>query len=201
MRGALTATDWQATLTGDAEEKTRAVTSLLVTLHARHVPHRTYLAKASNPQWFGFRCQEAAEAKYATWRKYKQRPSQHNLALHRAACKRMTDTSKWARKHWEQDLRRKLTGPGVGDKTWWTLIKERQGVMRQESVPPLTRQDGTTATNSDDKAALWPNYLQTKCKWRAPHATLQCYPGRQSTPSPQYPSPRSWWKKHLGNWM
>ncbi|XP_045137177.1 uncharacterized protein LOC123519737 [Portunus trituberculatus] len=172
MRGALTATDWQTVLTGDAEEMTNALTSILATLQDRHVPHRTYLAKATNPQWFGFRCQIAAEAKYAAWRRYKQRPSQHNLTMHRAACKRMTDTSKWARKHWEQDLRRKLTGPGVGDKTWWTLVKERQGVMRQESVPPLTRQDGTTASSSDDKAALlaklFAEKMQVECPTRPP---------------------------------
>ena len=172
MRRILAATDWQATLTGDAEEKARAVTSLLLTLQSRHVPHRTYLAKATNPSWFGFRCREAAEAKYGAWRRYKQRPSLHNLALHRAACKKMKDTSKWAREHWEQDLRRKLTGPGVGDKTWWTLVKERQGVMRQESVPPLTRPDGSTATSSEDKAALlaklFANKMQVECPTRPP---------------------------------
>ncbi|XP_045122826.1 uncharacterized protein LOC123511207 [Portunus trituberculatus] len=177
MRGALSATDWQTVLTGDAEEMAHALTSILATLQDRHVPHRTYLAKATNPQWFGFRCQIAAEAKYAAWRRYKQRPSLHNLAMHRAAC------------------------PGVGDKTWWTLVKERQGVMRQESVPPLTRQDGTTASSGDDKAALLAKLFAEKMQVESPtHDPLQGYPGRQRTPSPQYPSPRSWWKKHSGNW-
>ncbi|MPC71365.1 hypothetical protein E2C01_065642 [Portunus trituberculatus] len=48
----------------------------------------------------------------------------------------MTATSKWARKHWEQTIKNKLTGPGVSEKTWWALGKERQGLMQQDSVPP-----------------------------------------------------------------
>ncbi|XP_045105093.1 uncharacterized protein LOC123500440 [Portunus trituberculatus] len=200
MRGALTATDWQTVLTGDAEEMTNALTSILATLQDRHVPHRTYLAKATNPQWFGFRCQIAAEAKYAAWRRYKQRPSQHNLTMHRAACKRMTDTSKWARKHWEQDLRRKLTGPGVGDKTWWTLVKERQGVMRQESVPPLTRQDGTTASSSDDKAALLAKLFAEKMQVECPTRPPPVLPRETAHTITSIPITTELVEKHSGNW-
>ncbi|XP_045137147.1 uncharacterized protein LOC123519710 [Portunus trituberculatus] len=199
MRGALTATDWQTVLTGDAEEMTNALTSILATLQDRHVPHRTYLAKATNPQWFGFRCQIAAEAKYAAWRRYKQRPSQHNLTMHRAACKRMTDTSKWARKHWEQDLRRKLTGPGVGDKTWWTLVKERQGVMRQESVP-LTRQDGTTASSSDDKAALLAKLFAEKMQVECPTRPPPVLPRETAHTITSIPITTELVEKHSGNW-
>ena len=51
-------------------------------------------------------------------------------------------------------MRQKLSGPGVGNKTWWALVKERQGLLHQDSVPPLTRPDGSTATSSEEKAAL-----------------------------------------------
>ncbi|MPC51603.1 hypothetical protein E2C01_045452 [Portunus trituberculatus] len=73
MRDELAATDWQATLSGNAE-KARAVTSHLVNLQARHAPHRANLAKASNSLWFGFCCREAAKAKHEACRRYKQRP-------------------------------------------------------------------------------------------------------------------------------
>ena len=154
LRQALHTTDWEALLIGDVEEKTRLLTSTLLALQSQFVPHRMYLTKATDPPWFGIRCRAAADAKYSTWRRYKRRPTHQNLALHRAACRRMTATSKWARKHWEEVMKRKLSGPGVGNKTWWALVKERQGILHQDSVPPLTRPDGSTATSSEDKAAL-----------------------------------------------
>ena len=58
---------------------------------------------------------------------------------------------------WEEVMRRKLSGPDVGHKTWWALVKELQGLLHQDSVSPLTRPDGSTATSSDDKAALLAN--------------------------------------------
>ena len=54
----------------------------------------------------------------------------------------------------ENYLPSKLCGPGVGSKTWWSLVKERQDTSHQETIPPLTWQDGTTATSSKEKADL-----------------------------------------------
>ncbi len=42
----------------------------------------------------------------------------------------------------------------MGNKTWWSLVKGRQGLNRQDTVPPLTRPDRTVATSSTDKAQL-----------------------------------------------
>ena len=168
LRQALHTTDWESLLSGDVEEKTRLLTSTLLTLQSQFVPHRSYLTKATDPPWFGFRCRAAAEAKYSMWRRYKRRPTHLNLVLHKAACRRMTSTSKWARKHWEEVMRRKLSGPGVGHKTWWALVKERQGLLHQDSVPPLTRADGSTATSSEDKAALLATAFAEKMQVRDP---------------------------------
>ncbi|MPC21510.1 hypothetical protein E2C01_014499 [Portunus trituberculatus] len=99
-------------------------------------------------------CRVAAEAKYATWLRYKRNPTQRNKDLHRAACRRMVVTSKWAIKKWEENLHRKLCGPGVGNQTWWSLVKDRQGTGHQESIPPLSKQDGTVATSSKERAQL-----------------------------------------------
>ena len=169
LRQALSTTDWEALLVEDVEKKVSVLTSKLLDLQNQFVPYRTYLTKATDPKWFGYRCRVAAEAKYAAWRRYKRSPSQHNLALHRAACRRMAATSKWARQHWEEVTRNKLTGPGVGSKAWWALIKERQGVLRQDSVPPLTRPDGSTATSSEDKAALLAEIFAQKMQVDDPH--------------------------------
>ena len=136
LRQALSNTDWETLLVEDVEKKVSVLTSQLLVLQSQFVPHRTYLTKATDPKWFGYRCRIAAEAKYAAWKRYKRRPSHQNRILHRAACKKMTATSKWAKQHWEEVMRNKLTGPGVGSKTWWALVKERQGMMKQDSVPP-----------------------------------------------------------------
>ncbi|XP_063878077.1 uncharacterized protein LOC135110016 [Scylla paramamosain] len=66
----------------------------------------------------------------------------------------MVTTCRWAVGRWEEDLRRQLGGLGVGNKTWWSLVKGKQGLNRQDTVPPLTRPDGTVATSSKDKAQL-----------------------------------------------
>ncbi|KAG0713833.1 hypothetical protein GWK47_015309 [Chionoecetes opilio] len=86
------------------------------------------------------------------------------MDLHRAACRRMVVSSKWAIKKWEEDLGRKLRGPGVGNKTWWSLVKEKQRISRQDSIPPLTKQDGTAAVSSKEKARLLANLFSAKMK-------------------------------------
>ena len=127
---------------------------------------------------------DATEAKYSTWRRYKRRPTHLNLVLHMVACSRMASTSKWARKHCEQVMRRKLSCPGVGHKTWWALVKERQGLLHLDSVPPLTRPDRSTATSSEDKAALLANIFAEKCKkWTPAIPNLFCH--KKLTPSHQ----------------
>ena len=38
--------------------------------------------------------------------------------------------------------------------TWCSLVKEQQGACHRETLPPLTRSDGSTTTSSTDKATL-----------------------------------------------
>ena len=154
LRRDLRHTEWVTVLQGGAESKARALTSRLLVLQRRHVPHRKYTTRPTDQPWFGYRCRVAAEAKYAAWLRYKRSPTRRNKDLHRAACRRMVVTSRWAMKKWEEDLRRKLRGPRVGNQTWWSLVKEKQGISRQDTIPPLTRQDGTVATSSKEKAQL-----------------------------------------------
>ncbi|XP_050698030.1 uncharacterized protein LOC126985992 [Eriocheir sinensis] len=67
MRHAVEDTDWVTLLDGDAEAKARALTTKLLALQQEYVPSRVYLARPSDPAWFGFRCRVAAEAKHAAW--------------------------------------------------------------------------------------------------------------------------------------
>ena len=157
-------TDWEALLAGDADTKARALTTRLLALQQQHVPSRQYISRPGDPAWFGFRCRISAEKKHAAWVRYKRHPSLRNKTLHREACKRMTSTCRWARNHLREDRKRKLSGPGVGNKTWWSLVKEQQGACHRETLPPLTRPDGSTATSSTDKATLLAELFANKMK-------------------------------------
>ena len=179
LRRDLGNTAWDTLLQGGADKKARTLTSRILALQTKHVPHRTYTTKPTDQPWFGYRCRVAAEVKYSAWLRYKRNPSRRNKVLHRAACKRMVVTCKWATRKWEEDLRRKLRGPGVGNKTWWSLVKDKQGTSRQDSIPPLTKKDGTVATSSKEKAQLLASLFADKMKVDAPrqpppHLQQQC---------------------------
>ena len=74
----------------------------------------------------------------------------------------MQAISRWTKRRWEADLRTKLSGPGVGSKTSWTLVKERQGLNHQETILPLSKPDRTCATSSREKAELLAEYFAVK---------------------------------------
>ena len=50
----------------------------------------------------------------------------------------------------------------MGSKTWWTLVKERQGATQQESIPPLRKPDGTRVTGSSEKAEMFADLFAAK---------------------------------------
>ena len=154
LRRDLSHTPWVTLPQGGAERGALALTSHLLALQRRHVPHRNYTTRQTDQPLFGYRCRAAAEAKYAAWIRYKRNPTRRYKDLHRAARRRIMVTSKWAINKWEENLRRKLCGPGVGNKTWWSLIKDKQGIGHLESIPPLSKQDGTTATSSKERVQL-----------------------------------------------
>ncbi|MPC17900.1 hypothetical protein E2C01_010770 [Portunus trituberculatus] len=50
----------------------------------------------------------------------------------------------------------------MGNNTWWILVKEKQGSSSQDSVPPLTKHDGTTAITSREKAEMLAGLFSAK---------------------------------------
>ena len=120
------------------------------------------MSRLTDQPWFGYRCRLAADRKYSAWLNYKRNPTHRNKTLHPEVCRNMRATSKWTQRRWENYLRSKLCGPGAGSKTWWSLVKERQGTRHQETIPSLTRQDDTTATSSKEKADLLVDIFSTK---------------------------------------
>ena len=168
MRQELHQTNWDTLLTTEPDKQATTFTSVILDLQNRHVPHRIYTKKSTDRPWFGYHCRLAAKSKHSAWVRYKRNPTPRNKDLHRAACRHMRTTSKWAQARWEADLKTKLRGPGVGSKTWWTLVKERQGAVNEETIPPLKNPDGTTSTGSREKADIFADLFATKMMVRHP---------------------------------
>lgn len=154
MKQDLRNANWPLLLTGDTDQITQSLTRFLQELQEKYVPSREYIAKPDDQPWFGYRCRLASDHKQNIWQRLKRNPTRRNRNLFREACRRMKNTSKWAKKKWLRDRRQKLSGPGVGGKMWWKLVKEIQGSIRQENIPPLNRPDGTVASSNLQKAEL-----------------------------------------------
>ena len=179
MQRDLASTDWENLLQGDINQRATVFTDLLIKMQDKHVPAREYTSKPGDQPWFGYRCRLAAEHKYNSWLKVKRNPTRYNKNLHRRACKKMIATRKWAQTRWRDDIRQKLTGPGVGNKTWWKLVKEKQGLTRQENIPPLNKYDGTVASTSQEKADLLGRMFSNKMtvpdpERDPPHLPMMC---------------------------
>ena len=67
----------------------------------------------------------------------------------------------------------------MGNKTWWSLVKKKQGISRQYSIPSLTKQYGTVAISSKEKAQLLAKLYTENMKVETPqhpppHLAQQC---------------------------
>ena len=154
LRADLKTTVWRDVLSGDVDQQVQRLSKLLHDLQLRWVPHSAHTTKASDQPWFGPECRAAAETKYRAWRALKRHPNARTRQRHREAAARMIATQEWAREEWKANLRSKLRGGQIGNKRWWSLVKDEQGETRGCSVPALIRPDGSLAQSSEDKANL-----------------------------------------------
>ncbi|XP_045105136.1 uncharacterized protein LOC123500494 [Portunus trituberculatus] len=74
----------------------------------------------------------------------------------------MRQVQQWAQRRWQEDLKTKLSGRSVGSKTWWTTLKQQQGLTSDDDVPPLHKSDGTVATKNKDKAEVLASFFSNK---------------------------------------
>ncbi|XP_045112274.1 uncharacterized protein LOC123505177 [Portunus trituberculatus] len=168
LRAELASTYWESTFTDDMNHNVATLTSLIISAQARHVPHRAYRVDPRDQPWFGYRCRQAADAKYKAWTRLKRRPSRRHKAQHRAACKNMARVATWARQRWELSLRRKLASNQTDPKQWWSLVKQRQGTVTQERIPPLKTASGNLAVANQDKAELLAAHFSGKMTTEEP---------------------------------
>lgn len=58
---------------------------------------------------------------------------------------------------------------GMGSKSWWSLLKDKQGIIHQDTLPPsLTRPDGTAATHAKENAQVLTRLLAKKIRVNEP---------------------------------
>ena len=162
LRAALNNTNWDNILVGDVDDQAHSLTHLLVSLQSEFVPHKDFNTKPSDQPWFGPNCRDAADTKARTWMRFKRNPTRRNKQLYSAACIRMNRTQKWAIKRWKEDLRTKLIGRSVGGKSWWSCIKQHQGLGPDDCIPPLDKPDGSVATSNKEKAELLASFFSNK---------------------------------------
>ena len=179
IKCALSRIDWEAILNGDVDQNVASFTATLLSVQAQHVPHRAYRTEPRDQPWFGYRCRHAAEEKYRAWIRYKRHPTRRHKILHRDACRAMKRTAVWARGRWEADLRGKLSSNQTDPKQWWSLVKQKQGTVMQERIPPLRTTDGGLLVTNQDKAELLAAHFSSKMTTeepdrRLPHLTRLC---------------------------
>ena len=164
FRNALNNINWSSILKGNVNKQAKALTNLILAFMEIYIPYKTYKVKPNDQPWFGYRCRVAAESKSKAWTRFKNNPTRHNKDLHTKACKDMKQVQKWAKKHWQDNLKHKLTGNSVGTKEWWNLVKQQQGFLPDDSIPPLDKPDGSVVTSSEDKAEMFASFFSSKMK-------------------------------------
>jgi len=162
FRKALESVEWDKILVGSINDQAEKFAAVILEKQIIFIPHRTYTVKPKDQPWFGYQCRTAADIKSRAWNHYKRNPTRRNKQIHSDACKRMKQVQKWAIDRWQEDIKTKLTARSTGSKEWWNLIKQQQGLVEDDSIPPLTKPDGSIAIKSIDKAELLASFFANK---------------------------------------
>ncbi|XP_042858570.1 uncharacterized protein LOC122244672 [Penaeus japonicus] len=157
--------NWDHIIQGNVNHQVISFNETVTSLIEEFVPHTTQTTKPSDQPWFGQRCKEASDKKYKAWRKYKRRPTHRNKLLHKNATKHMENTQKWAIAMWERNTQKKKTRRRV----YWQQImvehhQDKQGDLRDSTIPPLMAQNGKMAINTEDKINLLAQHFAEKMK-------------------------------------
>ena len=145
MRTALNNTVSSDVPVRDVTTQVRNISETLLSYQRRFVPSQTYKSKSGDQPWFGFQCRNAADRKNKAWLQYKSQPTRRKH-LYKLASKHMTKIQKDEMNSWKDHLKQKLTGQSVGNKEWWNNIKQHQGFFPDNSIPPLSKPDGSVVT-------------------------------------------------------
>ena len=178
LRKVLMEIPWDNILVGNVDEQVDIYTKTILDKTNLFIPHRSYKSKPADQPWFGYQCRVAADEKCKSWNRYKRFPTQQNKQIHVDACKRMKQVQQWAIGRWQEDIKTKLTRRSVGTKDWWNLINQQQGLDNEDSIPPLSKPDGTAAISGTEKAELLASHFANKMRIPDPSCSPPVLPSR-----------------------
>ena len=164
IKRAIADIEWDEVLSGDIDLQVDSFNKILSDLQCTYVPHNNHVTKPTDQPWFGPRCRHQSNLKKAAWRRLKRNPTVRNKVIHKNACDSMKATQKWAIRKWEENLKNKLIDGPEGGRKWWSGIKQQQGLITDDEIPPLEKEDGSYATTSSQKAQLLANFFSEKMK-------------------------------------
>ena len=78
-------------------------------------------------------------------------------------------------------MKRKLKDGTTGSKTWWNIIKEKQGAARDSFIPPISTPEGAQLLTSSAKAERFAEFFSQKMKVQNPNKSLPTLPVMTST--------------------
>lgn len=60
------------------------------------------------------------------------------------------------------DCKKNLHSGKISSKQWWDLVKDSQGEAQDSTIPPLTQEDGSTASAAKEKVGLLAQHFSSK---------------------------------------
>lgn len=81
----------------------------------------------------------------------------------------------------------KLSGQNAGSKEWWSSVKQLQGFVSDDAIPPLTASDGDHAMRNRNKAQLLAAHFSSTMKVPEPHRTPPRIPSRTRATLESFP--------------
>ena len=88
----------------------------------------------------------------------------------------MSQVQRWAIENWTNNTKSMLRGRNVGSKRWWNIINEKQGNNKETTIPPLKRENGSLANQTQDKIEMFAEYFSKKMTVPIPKSKIPHLP-------------------------
>lgn len=111
-------------------------------------------AKWRKPLWMNKQTTKAIKRKYWAWQRYKLTGSRQDYERYTQRRNSVQATSNKARREIEAKVAQQVkTNP----KSFWTYVRKQMNTSQGQH--PITRSDGTIATNDEEKAEIWSTFF------------------------------------------
>ena len=146
-------TDWLRSC--DASESADRITEILQLGMACFIPHSHSPGGKNSPKWFSPECAVAVKEKNLSFKTLKSDPSLDNLEAYRVSRNSCSVIIDAAKKDFVKRTAMKLSACPSGSRAFWSLSKAICSNFSSSSFPPLTDSNGTSVTDSFEKANIF----------------------------------------------